>query len=207
RRTSVDVPRRLPACASVGRGEDGVFGRHTTTGGAKWKEEETVKTLRPTVWLTEDFPLSVDEFLPLLDILASRVRAVRRLRELLTTKFPPGTFPVKVAIPVVPTVRVVITFTKFVPLLEPEEFFTPMSSPSLLASPGPGSIMHKPDTQKSSYLKWGLKNSRSKPVNLSQVADNTDPFTIPSDYTWVNLGSKSQDKKASKAKKGKNKET
>jgi ankyrin repeat domain-containing protein 13 len=97
RRNSVDVPRRLPPCASVGRGEDGFFGRHTgSTGGAKWKEEETVKSLRPAVWLTEDFPLSVDEFLPLLDILASRVRAVRRLRELLTTKFPPGTFPVKV---------------------------------------------------------------------------------------------------------------
>lgn len=56
--------------------------------------------------------------------LANRVRVVRRLRVLLTTKFPPGTFPVKVAIPVVPTVRVVITFTKFVPLIEPEEFFT-----------------------------------------------------------------------------------
>ncbi|GJN32438.1 hypothetical protein PR202_gb20948 [Eleusine coracana subsp. coracana] len=207
RRNSVDVPRRLPPCASVGRGEDGFFGRHTgSTGGAKWKEEETVKTLRPSVWLTEDFPLTVDEFLPLLDILASRVRAVRRLRELLTTKFPPGTFPVKVAIPVVPTVRVVITFTKFVPLIEPEEFFTPMSSPSLLASPGPGSIMSKPDTHKS-YLKWSSKSSRSKPVNLSQVADNTDPFTVPSDYTWVNsLGSKN-DKKSSKSKKGKGKET
>jgi hypothetical protein len=61
-----------------------------------------VKTLRPTVWLTEDFPLSVDEFLPLLDILATRVRAVRRLRELLTTKFPPGTFPVKVTFSLLP---------------------------------------------------------------------------------------------------------
>jgi hypothetical protein len=94
----VDVPQRLPACASVGRGEDGIFGWHpgtTTTGGTKWKEE-TVKTLRPSVWLTEDFSLSIDEFLPLLDILASLVRAVRRLHELLTTKFPPGTFPVKV---------------------------------------------------------------------------------------------------------------
>jgi hypothetical protein len=38
----------------------------------------------------------LDKFLPLLDILATRVRVVRRLRELLTTKFPPGTFPVKV---------------------------------------------------------------------------------------------------------------
>jgi ankyrin repeat domain-containing protein 13 len=114
---------------------------------------------------------------------------------------------VQVAIPVVPTVRVVITFTKFVPLVEPEEFFTPMSSPSLLASPGPGSIMAQPDTHKSSYLKWSSKNSRSKSANLSQVADNTDPFNIPSDYTWVDsLGSKNRDKKSSKSKKGKGKE-
>jgi len=115
---------------------------------------------------------------------------------------------VQVAIPVVLTVRVVITFTKFVPLVEPEEFFTPMSSPSLLASPGPGSIMAKPDTHKSSYLRWGSKNSRPKAVNLSQVADNADPFTVPNDYTWVNsLGSKNHDKKSSKSKKGKTKET
>ncbi|ONM51873.1 Fumarylacetoacetate (FAA) hydrolase family [Zea mays] len=33
-------------------------------------------------------------------------------------------FDEMIAIPVVPTVRVVITFTKFVPLIEPEEFFT-----------------------------------------------------------------------------------
>ena len=106
-----------------------------------------------------------------------------------------------------PTVRVVITFTKFVPLVEPEEFFTPMSSPSLLASPGPGSMV-KPDTHKSSYLRWGSKNSRPKAVNLSQVADNADPFTVPSDYTWVNsLGSKNHDKKSSKSKKGKTKQT
>ena len=35
----------------------------TTTGGAKWKEEDMLKTLWPSVWLTEDFPLSIDEFL------------------------------------------------------------------------------------------------------------------------------------------------
>ncbi|GJN41437.1 hypothetical protein PR202_gn00812 [Eleusine coracana subsp. coracana] len=194
RRNSVDVPRRLPPCASVGRGEDGFFGRHAgSTGGAKWKEEETVKTLRPSVWLTEDFPLTVDEFLPLLDILASRVRACA---------------PPSVAIPVVPTVRVVITFTKFVPLIEPEEFFTPMSSPSLLASPGPGSIMSKPDTHKS-YLKWSSKKLQIKTggESIAGCRDNTDPFTVPSDYTWVNsLGSKN-DKKSSKSKKGKGKET
>ncbi|VFQ88944.1 unnamed protein product [Cuscuta campestris] len=89
------------------------------------KEKEFVKNLKPSVWLTEQFPLKTEELLPLLDILANKVKAVRRLRELLTTKFPPGTFPVKVAIPVVPTVRVVVTFTKFVELQPVEQFFTP----------------------------------------------------------------------------------
>lgn len=60
------------------------------------KEKEYVRSLRPSVWLTEQFPLKTEELLPLLDILANKVKAVRRLRELLTTKFPPGTFPVKV---------------------------------------------------------------------------------------------------------------
>lgn len=60
------------------------------------KEKEYLRSLRPAVWLTEQFPLKTEELLPLLDILANKVKAVRRLRELLTTKFPPGSFPVKV---------------------------------------------------------------------------------------------------------------
>lgn len=59
-------------------------------------ESEYKKGLRPVLWLTPDFPLQTQELLPLLDILANKVKAVRRLRELLTTKLPPGTFPVKV---------------------------------------------------------------------------------------------------------------
>jgi hypothetical protein len=59
-------------------------------------ESEYKKGLRPVLWLTPDFPLKTDELLPLLDILANKVKAVRRLRELLTTKLPLGTFPVKV---------------------------------------------------------------------------------------------------------------
>ncbi|WOL11278.1 hypothetical protein Cni_G20040 [Canna indica] len=56
-----------------------------------------VKSLRPVVWLTEDFPLKLEELMPLPDMLANKVKAVWRLRELLTTKFPPGTFRVKVS--------------------------------------------------------------------------------------------------------------
>ncbi|KAH7837717.1 hypothetical protein Vadar_017174 [Vaccinium darrowii] len=87
-RKSVDVPslmvpeRRRPPCAVA------VVPPQT-------KEKELVKNLRPSVWLTEQFPLRTEELLPLLDILANKVKAVRRMRELLTTKFPAGTFPVK----------------------------------------------------------------------------------------------------------------
>ncbi|WZZ01399.1 hypothetical protein YC2023_073727 [Brassica napus] len=66
-------------------------------GGAKKKknESEYKKGLRPVLWLTPDFPLKTEEVLPLLDILTNKVKGVRRLRELLTTKLPTGTFPVK----------------------------------------------------------------------------------------------------------------
>lgn len=62
------------------------------------KEKEFAKSLRPTVWLTEHFPLKTEEVLPLLDILSNKIKTVRRMRELLTTTLPPSTFPVKVAI-------------------------------------------------------------------------------------------------------------
>ncbi|XAR64893.1 hypothetical protein NMG60_11008782 [Bertholletia excelsa] len=92
-------------------------------------ESEYKKGLRPVLWLTPDFPLKTEELLPLLDILANKVKAIRRLRELLTTKLPHGTFPVKLAIPIVPTIRVLVTFTKFEELQPAEEFSTPPSSP------------------------------------------------------------------------------
>ncbi|CAL9767127.1 unnamed protein product [Musa acuminata subsp. burmannicoides] len=176
------------------------------------KEKEMVKSLRPVVWLTEDFPLKLDELMPLLDILANKVKAVRRFRELLTTKFPPGTFPVKVAIPIVPTVRVVVTFTKFVYLQQPEQFFTPLSSPRLLPVPEEDEETHKAETHKSSWLWWNTSAaktsaSRTKSVSSSQVVDHVDPFDIPSDYAWVSIHSKNQRTKTSKPKRGKQKET
>ena len=45
-------------------------------------ESEYKKGLRPVLWLTPDFPLKNEELLPLLDILANKVKAVRRLMEL-----------------------------------------------------------------------------------------------------------------------------
>ncbi|KAJ0983050.1 hypothetical protein J5N97_011305 [Dioscorea zingiberensis] len=137
---------------------------------ARGKEKEMVKSLRPSLWLTEDFPLKTEEFLPLLDILSNKVKAVRRLRELLTAKLPPGTFPVKVAIPIVPTVRLVITFNKFTYLQPSEEFFTPLSSPRHLSLPEEEEHQKTESRRpKSSWLNW---HSNSTPKTSNSTKGN-----------------------------------
>ncbi|KAJ4830189.1 hypothetical protein Tsubulata_043415 [Turnera subulata] len=186
------------------------------------KEKEYVRSLRPSVWLTEQFPLKTEELLPLLDILASKVKAVRRMRELLTTKFPPGTFPVKLAIPVVPTVRVVITFTKFVELPPTEKFYTPLSSPRHLghgSRAGSGEDPNSSDTHYSSLTSCSSSSSSSSSMSTSwlrrsnsqsaskhqqqqrcsssSVGQQGDPFVIPSGYSWTS----SVDDKPTKTKK------
>ncbi|KAL7602721.1 uncharacterized protein LOC111907857 [Lactuca sativa] len=184
------------------------------------KEKEYVKTLRPSVWLTENFPLQTEELLPLLDILANKVKAVRRMRELLTTKFPQGTFPVKVAIPVVPTVRVLITFTKFVDLQPPEEqFFTPFSSPRHFISSGDENddyevTVTETETEAlrasvsvSSSATWlsrggsrsGMLTNRVGPPHVA------DPFSVPIGYAWSSFDEKGKKMKKSKSMSRKSK--
>ncbi|CAN7023880.1 unnamed protein product [Brassica oleracea var. botrytis] len=170
-------------------------------GNAKKKksESEYKKGLRPVLWLTPDFPLKTEELLPLLDILANKVKAVRRLRELLTTKLPTGTFPVKIAIPIIPTVRVLVTFTKFEELQPSEEFSTPPSSP----------VFHDAkSSDNSSWVSW-MKGARgggqaSDCESNRYRDDEVDPFLIPSDYTWVDSAEKKRRMKAKKARIRKN---
>ncbi|KAG6507699.1 ankyrin repeat domain-containing protein 13C-B-like isoform X1 [Zingiber officinale] len=164
------------------------------------KESEYKKGLRPVLWLSPDFPLQTEELLPLLDIMANKVKAIRRLRDLLTTKLPPGTFPVKIAIPVVPTIRVLVTFTKFEELQPLEEFSTPPSSPG----------SQSPETQtSSSWIRWiKVPYHQSNSISLgpsSRVEDIQDPFVIPLDYVWITPEAKKKkiQENKSKSKKGK----
>ncbi|KAH0449724.1 hypothetical protein IEQ34_020416 [Dendrobium chrysotoxum] len=162
-------------------------------------ESEYKKGLRPVLWLTPDFPLQTDELLPLLDVLANKVKAVRRLRELLATKLPQGTFPVKVAIPIVPTIRVLITFTKFEELSPPsDEFATPLSSPTHFQD-----YKAKAAETSGSWYSWvrGSRGGQSSDESESKNwKDEVDPFSIPSDYTWVDANEKKRRMKAKKVK-------
>lgn len=165
-------------------------------------ESEYKKGLRPVLWLTPDFTLKTDELLPLLDILANKVKAVRRLRELLTTKLPPGTFPVKVAIPIVPTIRVLVTFTKFEELQQSEEFSTPLSSPAHFQDAKGG----KESDGSTSWISWmrGSRGGHSSDGEGRSFKEEVDPFHIPADYTWVDANEKKRRMKAKKARTRKN---
>ncbi|MED6144636.1 hypothetical protein PIB30_017564 [Stylosanthes scabra] len=144
------------------------------------KEKEYVKSLRPSVWLTEQFPLKTEELLPLLDILANKVKAVRRLRELLTTKLPAGSFPVK-----------------FMELKPFEQFYTPFSSPSHLFSEDDDDYAHqKPERQYSSLSSSSSSSSSSVALDLNL---DSDPFAIPHGYRWTS----NVDERSRKGKKPK----
>eukprot|EP00250_Pteridium_aquilinum_P006862 c16693_g2_i1 orf=485-2530(-) len=167
-------------------------------------ENEYKKGLRPVLWLTPSFPLKTEELLPLLDILANKVKAVRRLRELLTMKLPAGTFPVKVAIPVVPTIRVIVTFTKFEELMPFDEFATPPSTPDHLAD-----VKGKDDIDaaqaSNSWFSW-IKGSASRVAGMSGASEESseemvDPFAIPDDYLWTSVDAKKNRGKDKRSKK------
>eukprot|EP00897_Mesotaenium_endlicherianum_P007031 jgi/Mesen1/6356/ME000328S05645 len=103
--------------AANGRGRGGADSGSGSGGSGErdkeGEESEYTRGVKPMLWLTSDFPLDMEELMPLLDLLASKVKAVQRLKELLTTKLPPGAVPVKMSIPIIPTIRVSATFNKF----------------------------------------------------------------------------------------------
>jgi len=105
----------------------------------------------------------------------------------------------QVAIPIVPTIRVVITFTKFEELQPAEEFSTPLSSPAHFQD-----SKSKDSEGSNSWISWmrGSRGGQSSDGESQshRYRDDPDPFSIPSDYTWVDANEKKRRMKARKAK-------
>lgn len=110
---------------------------------------------------------------------------------------------IQVAIPVVPTIRVLVTFTKFEELEPVDEFATPPSSPSAAEQESPA----VPHFSASSWFQWikaPYRSSTSAPGSSSRIENIEDPFAIPSDYTWVTAEAKKKKmQEKNKSKKGK----
>eukprot|EP00456_Euglypha_rotunda_P001046 TRINITY_DN10182_c0_g1_i7.p1 TRINITY_DN10182_c0_g1~~TRINITY_DN10182_c0_g1_i7.p1 ORF type:complete len:120 (-),score=12.56 TRINITY_DN10182_c0_g1_i7:29-388(-) len=62
--------------------------------------------------MVDDFPITVAELVALLEIAAPHHRMVAKLKEFVEKALPPG-FPVKLEMPVFPTVTATVTFTNF----------------------------------------------------------------------------------------------
>lgn len=103
----------------------------------------------------------------------------------------------------VPTIRVLVTFTKFEELQPVDEFATPPSSPSAAGQESPA----VPHFSASSWFQWikaPYRSGTSAPGSSSRIENIQDPFAIPSDYTWISAEAKKKKmQEKNKAKKGK----
>ena len=86
-------------------------GQHPVLGRAP-KCKESSRAFKATVAMSEDFPLTVEMLLNVLEVIAPQFKHFQKLRDFIEMKLPPG-FPVKVDIPVLPTVSARVTFHDF----------------------------------------------------------------------------------------------
>ncbi|XP_013166664.1 PREDICTED: ankyrin repeat domain-containing protein 13C-B [Papilio xuthus] len=73
--------------------------------------KESSRNFRATIAMSDEFPLSVDMLLNVLEVIAP-FKHFAKLRQFVAMKLPKG-FPVKIDIPILPTVTAKITFQKF----------------------------------------------------------------------------------------------
>lgn len=73
--------------------------------------KESSKSFKATIAMSGDFPLSVEMLLNVLEVIAP-FKHFSKLRDFITFKLPPG-FPVKIELPILPTVTAKITFQEF----------------------------------------------------------------------------------------------
>eukprot|EP01012_Entosiphon_sulcatum_P031200 TRINITY_DN3901_c0_g1_i1.p1 TRINITY_DN3901_c0_g1~~TRINITY_DN3901_c0_g1_i1.p1 ORF type:complete len:399 (+),score=53.49 TRINITY_DN3901_c0_g1_i1:27-1199(+) len=71
----------------------------------------TTQTFSASIWMTDQFPLSVPQILAILDVLAPVNKRIQKLKQVLEARLPPG-FPVKVNIPIKFGIQATANFTR-----------------------------------------------------------------------------------------------
>lgn len=80
--------------------------------GRKLAAKEQRKKLAASIWMSHDFPLTINQLLPLFEILSPSNEHFHKLREFISLKLPPG-FPVQVELPVLMFLSARITFRNY----------------------------------------------------------------------------------------------
>lgn len=97
----------------------------------------------------------------------------------------------QLAIPVVPTIRVIVTFTKFEGLEPLDEFQTPPSSPTSddFEESTEDTVITQPSSSNSSWFRWkkSVRPETGSSVNdpYSSFDATGDPFDLSPDYKWI----------------------
>lgn len=100
--------------------ESGPVSRPPSPPSPRHKEDSQSQHLRKgkvSIWASSDFPLSLGDFLPVLEMLSPGNRSISKLHEFLTSEgfakhFSTGLFPVKLELPLTMTIKGLVTFTK-----------------------------------------------------------------------------------------------
>ncbi|GFO48140.1 ankyrin repeat domain-containing protein 13c, partial [Plakobranchus ocellatus] len=79
--------------------------------GRQWISKESSKSFKATIAMSDEFPMTVEVLLDVLEVVAP-FKQFQKLRDFMTSKLPPG-FPVRIEIPVFPTITAKVTFTNF----------------------------------------------------------------------------------------------
>jgi hypothetical protein len=96
---------------------------------ASEKYREKVREFKGNVWFSKEFPLSIEEVMPVIELLTPTGKHFQKLKQFVELKMPPEAgFPVKIEIPVFPTIVGTVSFLHFEEKndFEPNFFNVPM---------------------------------------------------------------------------------
>lgn len=80
--------------------------------GRKMKMKVNAKTFEAVLGVSQDFPVKLEDLLPIFEALGPRAKLFSKLRDFITMRLPPG-FPVRIDIPIFPTVKATVSFPRF----------------------------------------------------------------------------------------------
>ena len=78
----------------------------TVMGMTTRNKKTTVKSINASVWLSKEHPLSIDSFLPLLQVLSFSSKQIAKFKDYIKKyQLPQGSFPLKAKIPIFFTMK------------------------------------------------------------------------------------------------------
>lgn len=125
--------------------------------GRKLEMSETRKVIHPSVWMAQNFPLTIADLMPIFEIMSPTGKHFERLKSFISLDMPPG-FPVKLEVPIFAFLTGRVTFENY------QDWMEGLSKESIPAPKSVGADMHTrswfsipADYQKGQIIKGLLK--------------------------------------------------